>query len=223
MMKIAVLGLGRFGMRLAKELGNYDVEVIAIDRHIRLVNEIQDHVTAAVQMDITDEDAMKAQQIGAVDVCVVAIGEGFESAILTTLVAKNLGVKTVISRAQSETQADILRRVGADRVIQPENEIAVSLARRLANPRLEDFIELDQDHSIIQLIAPKSFIGRTLGQLRLRNRYHVNLVALKRRIKTGDTEQERVISVPTEADVIKDGDVLVLVGRHDALAALPQE
>lgn len=225
MAKIAVLGLGRFGMHLARELGRAGVEVIAADRNGRLVDEVKDDVAIAVQMDITDQDAMKAQAIGDVDVAVVAIGEGFEAALLTTLVAKNLGAEKVIARAQTSLQADILSRVGADEVVRPETAVAHQLARRLTYPHLEDLIELDADHSVIKLRAPASFVGKTLSVLKLRKRYRVNLVGIKRTLppeSEGQAAREQMIAVPDAEDVIQEQDVLLLVGHHDALAELPQ-
>ncbi len=226
MRKIAVLGLGRFGMRLARELGASGLEVIAADRNGRLVDEIKDHVTVAVQMDMTDEEAMRAQSIGEVDVCVVAIGEGLESSLLTTLIAKKLGARQVIARAQTQSQADILARIGADQIIQPENDAARELARRLVNPQLEDFIELDDEHGVVQLRAPQSFRGKTLAQLKLRSRYQVNVVAIKRQVEfrqNGKETRERTIAVPGSEEIIQDNDILVLVGHHEALTSLPHE
>lgn len=214
-------------MTLARELGARGVEVIAADRHQRLVDDVSDSVTLAVQMDTTDEEAMRSQNIGDVDVCVVAIGEGFEASLLTTLIAKKLGVGTVIARAPTDIRAEILRRIGADEIVRPENEAGQRLAHKLANPQLEDFVELDENHSIIQLRAPTAFQGKTLAELRLRGKYAVNLIALKRPVtveKDGEEETvERVIAVPSAADTVEAGDILVLVGTHDALSELPTE
>jgi trk system potassium uptake protein TrkA len=224
MRKIAVIGLGRFGMRLARELGRSGLEVIAADRNGRLVEEVKEYVAVAVQMDSTDENAMRALSIGEVDVCVVAIGEGFEAALMSTLLAKQLGAKTVLARAQTQTQADILRRVGADQVIQPENEVARELARRLANPLLEDFIELGEENGVVQLLAPRGFVGKTLNDLKLRTRYQVNLVAIRRKVgEEAGPVREQTITVPPAEDTVREGDVLILVGRHEDLERLPQK
>jgi len=225
MRKVAVLGMGRFGRRLATELSAAGVEVLAVDKNYRLVEDIRDEVTIAVQLDTTDEDAMRAQNVSVLDVCVIAIGEGFEASLLTTLICKKLGVPTVIARAQNQMQADILQRVGADFIIQPENEAALRWSRKLSNPHLEDFIELDDDHGIIQLHAPARFRDHTLSELGLRSRYGVNLVAIKRLVDAGETEDsgKRSIRIPRAEDKILTGDILVLVGTQKALAELPQE
>jgi trk system potassium uptake protein TrkA len=230
--KVAVLGLGRFGMRLAVDLVRMGVEVLALDRNRALVEEAAEQGAIGVALDVTDADALAAQDVAGVDVCVVATGERFESTILATFYAGKMGgsgpqkTMRVVARAQTQLQAEILKLVGADFVIQPEGEAAHQLARRLANPRLEDFIELDEDHSIVQLVAPPSFVGRTLGELRLRSKYRVNLVTIKRRVEgsaAGAEPQRRIIGVPSESDRIEAGDILVLVGEHSALAELPQE
>lgn len=227
MRRIAVLGLGRFGLSLARSLAASGVEVIAADRNARLVDEARDVVTVAVQLDAADEEALQAQNIGDVDVCVVAIGEAFEAALLSTVFAKKLGVPTVITRAATGIRAEVLRHIGADEIIRPESEAGERLARRLANPQLEDLIELDQDHSIIQLRAPRPFYGRTLSQLALRQHYGVNLVAMKRqlRVRTNDEEEtrEQFIGVPAPDETIEEGDILVLLGKDTALDELPQE
>jgi trk system potassium uptake protein TrkA len=178
--RVAVIGLGRFGMNLARALAANRVEVIAIDRNHRLVEEVKDDVSLAVSLDATGEDALNSQEIPRCDVCVVAIGENFEASLLTATALKKLGAKKVIVRAQSATHAEIFRRLGADEVIQPETESGRELARRLAHPDLEDLIELSDGFTLVELKAPADFHGRTLEQLALRSKFNVNLVAIKR-------------------------------------------
>ncbi|MCH8829515.1 MAG: TrkA family potassium uptake protein, partial [Planctomycetes bacterium] len=142
MQKVAVIGLGRFGMVLARQLAASGVEVIAIDRSQNLVNEIKDDVDVAVRLDSTDESALRSQDVHKVDVCVVAVGENFEAALLTTVIARKIGVPRVICRAQTEFHKDIFHQIGADEVIQPETQAGEQLARKLANPHIKDFISL---------------------------------------------------------------------------------
>ena len=170
MQRVAVIGLGRFGMNLARQLAANRVEVIAIDRNGRLVDEVKDHVALAVCLDSTTEAALKSQDVPSCDVCVVAIGENFEASLLTATALKKLGCKYVIVRAQSANHAEIFRRLGADEVIQPETEAGRQLARRLANPMLEDVIELGDGFTLIEVRAPASFHGKSLEQLALRAR-----------------------------------------------------
>ncbi|MDA0835959.1 MAG: TrkA family potassium uptake protein [Planctomycetota bacterium] len=226
MHKVAVIGLGRFGMSLAKRLGASGVQVVAIDDDPELVDEIKGDVDVAVRLDATDEHAIKSQNIDQVDVCVIAIGDNFEAALLSTVLARQLGIKRVICRAQTATHAEIFRQIGADEVIQPETQAGEELARQIANPRFEDFITLADGYTLIEFSAPTEFHGKTLLELRLRTRFQVNLVAIKRPKPLEDEKAERqydVISVPEPDDTIHPDDVLLIVGSDEALARLPQE
>lgn len=226
MQKVAVIGLGRFGMALARQLGASGVQVIAMDRNPQLVAEVKDHVDLAVRLDSTDRQALLSQEIDKVDVGVVAIGENFEAALLATALLKQLGVPEIICRAQTQVHARIFQQIGADRVIQPEEETGSQLARQLANPHLVDFIRLADGFTLIEIEAPRAFQRKSIRDLGLRARYDVNLVVLRRAIPGATDEQgkplERVI-VPTPDEVIQPDDVLVVVGPDEALARLPKE
>jgi len=229
-MKVAIIGLGRFGMALAKHLGPSSVQVIAIDNRAALVNEIKDDVDIAVRLDSTDEQALLSQEIDKVDVCVISIGENFEAALLTTVIAKKIGVPEIICRAQTQFHAEIFSQIGADEVIQPESQAGEYIARKLANPHLEDFITLAEGYTLIEFQAPKAFRNKSLQQLALRKEYQVNLVAIKRPItpsisEDGEEEapQVKIISVPKPGDVIQENDILLVIGSDEALAKLPKE
>jgi trk system potassium uptake protein TrkA len=223
--KIAVIGLGRFGMELARQLGAAGAQVLAIDNSRPLVDDVKDSVDIAVRLDSTDEGALLAHDIDKVDVCVVAIGENFEAALLTTVIAKKLGCPRLICRAQTEFHAEIFRRIGADEVIQPEAQAGAALARRLASPHLEDFIPLAEGFTLIEMHVPAKFRGKALRDLQLRTKYGINLVGIKRPLAgaEGAPRQHTVISVPNPDDVIFPDDLLVVVGSNEALAKLPRE
>jgi trk system potassium uptake protein TrkA len=224
--RVAVIGLGRFGMTLARSLGESGAEVIAIDADARLVDQIKDVVAAAVRLDSTDPAALANQEVGKCDVAVVAIGENFEAALLTTVIVKKLGVPRVICRAQSAVHAEIYRNIGADEVIQPEMQAGAALGRSLASPHIEEIVPLAEGYSLIELHAPQAFFEKTLAGLNLRAKYQVNLVAIKRTRKVtvgGRSETEEVLSVPTPDEMIRPGDTLVLVGANEALNRLPKE
>ncbi len=226
MLKVAIIGLGRFGMALAKHLGVAGVEVIAVDRHPHLVNEVKDDVDIAVRLDSTDRHSLLAQDVDKVDVCVVSIGENFEAALLTTALVKQMGVPMVICRAQTQTHAEIFEKMGADKVIQPELEAGVNLARQLANPHLVDFIRLAEGFTLIEFQAPKEFHNKTIRNLELRNRFNVNLVVIKRADVEGANADEPPLSrvfVPEPDEVILKDDILVVVGSDVALSRLPRE
>lgn len=227
MQKIAIIGLGRFGMEVARRLGASRMQVIAIDRSLQLINEIKDDVEVAVRLDSTDEQALRSLEVDKMDTCVISIGENFEAALLTTVLVKKLGVKRIICRAQTEFHAEIFRQIGADEVIQPETQAGEHLARRLANPHIDDLVRLAEGFTLIELKTPGAFCGKTLKQLELRAKFNVNLVAIKRHkdveTENGTEVKEEIISVPRPDDVIQPGDVLVVVGTDKSLSRLPKE
>ncbi len=227
MRKIAVVGLGRFGMALVKQLASSGAQLIAIDTDHELVDEVKDQVAIAVVLDSTEETALRSQDVHKVDVLVVAIGENFEAALLTAVLGKRLGIPQVICRASTSVHAEIFRQIGADEVIQPEMEAGVQLARRLANPQLEDFIDLGEGFTLIELHAPTSFRSKTLRDLNLRARYNVNLVGIRRaqaiQLRNGETEMQQRLIVPLPDEVIQPDDTLVLIGNTDDIARLPKE
>lgn len=231
-------------MSLARNLGTSGAQVIAVDRSHNLVNEVRDSVDVAVQLDSTDAEALASQDIGSVDVCVVAIGENFEASLLTTVLAKRMGVPLVICRAQTDVHSEIFRQIGADEVIQPELHAGEHLALRLANEHIADFLQLSEELTIVEMLAPRKFIGKSLLELRLRDEYGVNLVAIKRLPKTAadsppddakevatdaateaaaDEPAERHVILPRANDVIEEDDLLAIVGTDDSLARLPRE
>jgi trk system potassium uptake protein TrkA len=225
--RIAVIGLGRFGMALARNLGKLGAQVVAIDRSIQLVNEIRDDVDLAVRLDSTDKDALVAQEVDKLDVCVVSIGENFEASLLTTVLLQKLGVPRVICRAQTQFHAEIFRQIGATEVIQPETTAGEQVARRLANPKLADLIELAEGFSIVEISTPGEWVGSALKTLELRTKYDINLVAIRRDPKPpeeGDpTPPPQIVSVPGPNHVLRKNDMLMLIGSHEAIDALPRE
>ena len=227
MPKIAVIGLGRFGMALARHLARGGAEVIAIDSKPNLISEISDDVDLAVRLDATDEAALRSQGVPEVEIAVVAIGEDFEAGLLATVLLQRLGVVRVICRAQTPTHAQIFKQIGVTEVIQPESQAGENLAHRLANENIANVITLAKGFSLIEMVAPKQFVGETLQSIGLRQKYEVNLVAIKRgEIKQDNclkTTHEHVIPVPKPTDRIEDDDLLVLVGSDHALSRLPSE
>lgn len=225
MIKVAVIGLGRFGTELAKRLGTSGVEVIAIDHSDKLVNEVKDDVAIAVRLNATDELALRSQDIDKVDACVIAIGENFEAALLITVIVKKLGVPKVICRAQSKFHAEIFNRIGADEVIQPEIQTGAHLARLLANPHLEDYLRVGDGYTMIELLAPSEFVGKKLSELALRSKYSINVVAIRKRNseevekKTGKIHTTDCVPHPDYQ--IQEADILLMIGTDQNLARLP--
>lgn len=223
MQRIAVIGLGRFGVALARQLTRSGAEVIAIDSEMNWVNDVQDDVAVAVRIDSTDREALIDQEIDKVDVAVVAIGENFEAALLTTVILKKLGVPKIICRSQTEFHSEIFRQIGADEVIQPEIQAGERLGHSLANPQLEDLISLGEGYTLIEVRAPKEFVGQTIRSIGIREKFGVNLITIRRPVQGNPTSQYNVIGVPKPGEFIQEADILVLVGTDEALACLPKE
>jgi len=226
MATFAVIGLGRFGYRLSTLLAEGGAEVIAIDSRRDLVESIRDRVTVAVCLDTTDEEALRAQGVDRVDVAVVGIGDDFEANALATVILKQIGVPRVISRATSTIRAQILSRIGADDVVNPERESAERWSDRLLAPGIMERIELAEGYSLSQLIAPKSFCDKSLEQLDMRKKYKINVVAIRRTVQKTDAQgaqrpERFVISVPMPDTAIQEGDILVVIGSDEAIHALP--
>jgi len=226
LLKYAVIGLGRFGSTLARQLGEFGAEVIAIDRREERVAEVRDFVSVAIRLDATTERNLRDQGLEGADAAVVGMGEDFEAAQLVTVILKRLGVKHVVVKAPTPLQYEILKRIGADEVVSPEKESAIRLAQRLLSPRILDYIELAEGHSLVQIKAPPKFVGKSLRELDVRNVFGVNVVAIKRRKETGrdangdPVYEERLVGIPNPTDVIDAEDVLVVIGADEDLARL---
>lgn len=214
-------------MAVVDQLAASGAQVIAVDVDRDLVDEVKHLVDVAVTLDSTDERALRSQEIHKCEILIVAIGENFEAALLTAVIAKKqLKIPRVICRAATSIHAEIFRQIGADEVIQPESETGRQLARKLANPFLEDFIDLGEGFTLIELHAPSSFRGKTLRDLNLRVRYGVNLVAIRRTIcstSNGVEHTRESLSVPQADEVIQTEDTLLLIGATEDLSRLPKE
>ena len=210
--QVMVIGLGRFGSALARELERLGHEVLAVDRNEAIVNDIADEVTHAVQLDASDEDALRSA--GAADFrhAVVAISGLTEPSIFATMALKRLGVRNVIAKAGSRLHGEILDRVGADRVVYPERETGERLAHSFAVANIIDYLDVAPEFGIAKIRPPKSFMGKTLGEVDLRGRLSLTPVAIRR--------EKRVIVSPTRDERIVEGDELILIGRDDNLDQL---
>jgi trk system potassium uptake protein TrkA len=223
MKRFAVIGLGRFGNKLAIALSMSGAEVIAIDRDRTVVDEIRDQVTHAVRLDSTDEEALKAQGVAKVDAAIVGMGQGgrtFESAIMTVVSLKSMGVKKIYARAKSLTAGQVFLAVGATEIVYPEIETAQRWAYKLIAPHIGDKIDFAPGYSLARVKSPEVFDGKTVIDLQLRQKYKVNLVAI-RRMSEGEGKGE-IINVPLPSTVINSGDILMISGSDKDLAKLPQ-
>lgn len=213
-MEYAVIGLGRFGSSLALALTGFGCTVVGIDRDRDLVQRLSDQLAQTIALDSTDENALRQADITSFDTVVVAIGTNFEANLMTTVALKAMGVRTVIAKALNERQRAILLRVGADRVILPEYEAGQRLAQELTSTGSIDQLNLGPGHSVAELRTPQSMAGRSLQQIDLRRRFDVTILVVKR----GDA----LTVSPAGAFVLREGDVLIVVGANDDISRLTE-
>ena len=227
MERFAVIGLGRFGSRLATKLAEAGAEVIAIDRDRQVVEELRDQVTLAIALDSTDEQALKLQGIDQVDCAIVGIGENFEANALTTALLKSLRVRRVYARARNSMQAKILTRIGADGVVTPEDEAADRWSYRLLAPFIIDHVELGEGYAVAQIPTPEPWAGKKLAELDLRAKHNVTIVAIKRRVASAtqsgaESAGEYVIDVPMPSSLLTSEDTIVIAGFDQDIKKLPR-
>ncbi|MBP7215390.1 MAG: TrkA family potassium uptake protein [Candidatus Kapabacteria bacterium] len=220
--KFCVIGLGYFGSNLARSLTKNGAEVLAIDKNIKRVEEVQDEVAVAVVLDSTDKDALSSQGVQDFDAVIVAIGEGFESSITTTSILQELGVKNIYNRMVSKLHARLLKLLGIENILLPEAEAADHLARRLVMPGLIDTFPLSNSHSIFIVNVPKKFIGKTLRDSNLRIEYNLNVVTIKKLDSLQKQTPENLfaaetIGVPDPSYRFEENDLLVLFGNDKDL------
>lgn len=180
MKSVLLIGLGRFGRHIAMKLDEFHHQVMAIDIKEDRVNTILPYVTNAQIGDSTNEEFMESLGVRNFDVCIVAIGDNFQSSLETTSLLKELGAKFVVSRAARDVHAKFLLRNGADDVVYPEKQLAVWTAIRYSADHISDYIELDEEHAIFEILIPKEWIGKTVGELDIRNKHNINIMAFKR-------------------------------------------
>lgn len=208
--QFAVIGMGRFGSSVAKTLYAMNYDVLAIDSDESRTDEVVEQVTHAVTADATDEDVMRALGLRNFDVVVVAIGQDIQASILTTLIVKEMGIGMIVAKAQNELHGKVLVRIGADKVIFPERDMGARVAHHLISPNILDHIELSKDYSIVDLEAGPGLIGKNLRQLDIRNKFGCNVMGIR--------GKDGIMNIaPHAEDLIKEGDVLVIVGKNDNL------
>lgn len=209
MKSYVVVGLGRFGSEVARQLYRCGCEVLAIDIKSELVQQISADVTHAVVGDSRDKEVLRMLGVGEFECAVVAIGDDLAASVLVTMNLKELGVPYLVCKAHDDVHCRVLEKLGADRVVIPEQENAARLAKGLSSPNLLDYIELSEEYSIVELPAPKSWIGKTLRELNVRAKLGVNILAVRRDGK---------MDVSPAADFsFRDADVVVVLGDTKAL------
>lgn len=179
MKSILLVGVGRYGRHVAEKLNELGHEVMAVDRKEDRIQAVMPFVTSALIGDTTNPDFLESIGVDNFDVCIVGVGNDFQSSLETTSLLKELGAKFVVSRASTDVHAKFLLRNGADEVVYPEKQLAGWTAIRYSADHILDYIELDDEHSIIEVTVPENWVGKTVGEINIRRKYNINILALK--------------------------------------------
>lgn len=212
MKQFIVLGLGRFGSAVATTLAELGNEVLGVDSDPERVNDLKNKITEVVQADISDERTLTELGAKNFDVAIVGVGSNLESSILTTIILKEMGIKYIIAKAQNALHGKVLEKIGVDKVVFPERDVGIRIARGLITPNIKDYIELEPDYSVIEIEALPEFMDKTLSELDLRNKHGINVLAIKR---------DNTFNISPQAkDVIKKGDFLIVIGETKKITKL---
>lgn len=203
MKSILLIGLGRFGRHIAIKLDELHHQVMAVDKKDTRVDAVLPFVTNAQIGDATNEDFLSSLGVGNFDVCIVAIGDNFQNSLEVTSLLKELGARMVVSRAARDVHAKFLLRNGADEIVYPERQVADMVAIRYSADHIFDYIELDEEHAIFEISIPEEWIGKTIGQLDIRKKYNINIMALK-------TNDIMNLKISSDTQLSKDSTMFVL-------------
>lgn len=203
MKSILLIGLGRFGRHIAKKLDELHHQVMAVDKEDTRVDAVLPFATNAQIGDATNEDFLSSLGVGNFDVCIVAIGDSFQNSLEVTSLLKELGARMVVSRAARDVHAKFLLRNGADEIVYPERQLADWVAIRYSADHILDYIELDEEHAIFEISIPEEWLGKTIGQLDIRKKYDINIMALK-------TNDIMNLEISSDTQLLKGSTMLVL-------------
>ena len=209
--QIAIIGLGKFGITIAKGLSNYDCDVLAIDVDEALVEAVSPFVTKAIQINALDTDALEACGLRGFNIAIIAIGDNLESSIMIALSLKELGIPHIVAKARDEKHAKLLEMIGVNKIVQPDIDSATKLVNNITTKYVLDKIELGKEFSMVEIQAPKEWISKNFGELALRQRYFFNIVCVKR--------GEAVI-FPTAGTVVEENDTLMIMAPNKNLESL---
>ena len=209
MKSILLVGLGKFGKHIALQLHQLGHQVMGVDHNEDRINDTIDIMTNAQIGDSTNEEFLRSLGVDNYDVCIVTIGNDFQSSLETTCLLKELGAKFVVSRAERDGQAKFLLRNGADEVVYPEKQVAKWAAIRYSSDHILDYIELDDTHSIFEVAIPKSWVGKTVLELDIRKKYNINIIGVKQNGKTNVTV--------TPDTLLSEDKTLLVIGEDKAL------
>ncbi|REK64845.1 MULTISPECIES: potassium channel family protein [Cohnella] len=207
--QFVIIGLGRFGSSLGRELVELGVEVLGVDRDEEKVQEMSHILTHTVVADATEEESLRSIGVRNFDCGVVAIGDDIQASILATILLKEFGVKQVVAKAVSDLHGRVLERLGVDRIIYPERDMGIRVAHQLVSPNLLDYIELSPTYTIAELTVPECLTGKSLAQVNPRGKYGCSVVAINK--------PQGIVIAPTADDRLEKKDVLVVIGTNEQI------
>ncbi|WP_339170579.1 TrkA family potassium uptake protein [Anoxybacillus sp. FSL W8-1294] len=213
--EFAVIGLGRFGGSVCRTLSEQGMEVLAIDINEDKVNEYASIASQAVVADTTDENVLKSLGIRNFDHVIVAIGDNIQASILTTLILKELGVEKITVKATNDYHEKVLKKIGADHIVHPERDMGERIANNMISNNVLDYLELSDQHSIVEIVANEKLHGHSLLELDIRAKYGINIVAIKR--------HNDIIVSPLASETIYEGDILIVIGADQDIDRFESE
>lgn len=211
---IGIIGLGRFGGTLAKQVAALGHEVVGIDIEETLVQKLAPYLTHSIVGDFSDEDTIRQLNLQELDVVVIAIGDNLKAKLLSAMVLKELHTSYIVAKASTTMESKLLERVGADLIIFPEMDMAERVAQMLTRENIVDYFQLSQDIGLVEMGIPQFMVGHTLVELDIRKHYNVNIVAVKR--------DKNVIAPPNPNNPLQDDDMLIVIGRNEDITKLSQ-
>jgi trk system potassium uptake protein TrkA len=218
--QFAIIGLGRFGSAVAETLAKHDAEVLAVDKDEAKVKALTDTVTLALELDATDEKALREAGVQNVDVAVVSIGENIEASILVVMLLKELGIKEIIAKAVNDLHGKVLSHIGVNKVVYPERDMAQRVAQSLIKPEFLEQIVLSPEYSIVEMPAPTFLWEKSIRDSNLRAEYGVSIIAIKRQSLVNGEKKETWNINPSPDDVIHKEDILVVLGANSDIEKL---
>ncbi len=209
MPKFVIIGLGNFGFYLAKSLSEEGKDVIAVDHNKERVQKAQEFCSYALVGDATDKSILESTGIEKEDAVIVSLGDSISASVLVTLYLKDLDIENIYVKIISEDHGRVLEKIGAREIIFPERDLAKKVAKTLSSPNLIDYLPLTEEYTFVEIAAPKEFIGKTLAELKLRNKYNISILAVRGLIP------ETITMNPGGTFTVKDSDILLVLGKPD--------
>jgi trk system potassium uptake protein TrkA len=217
MARYAVIGLGRFGMTVANILSESGMDVIAIDKSQELVDEVSGRVTSAICMDATDESALRSQNLNEADAVIIGIGSNIQESILTAAILRKIGVGIIYAKVENRLHGRILELIGVQNILLPEEIVGTQLAKTLISKNVREYISLSSGHVVMEMLAPREFVGKDLQELALPSKRGVNIIAIKYSSLSVTEDGRNVVEkkmndMPGANDTINEGDILIMMG-----------